>query len=238
MKKLLLAGSITSAALISTAALAQDEGEFTVKGVYGDMRFEQDGMATSGFDEDKNKRQDQGSLELKYETDQYFLKGSHTRTGSFDIYTGTGTEGGDFDGDSLNNNLKSRQTEVEFGYKAFANDWVTLSPTAGLREYKTTIGSTVNETDLPSNSQRWTEVFVGAQADVQWLGNNTLTANYQHAINNGNSRKAFIENNYRFDMGLNLGIGYKWHDYEVNGSSMLDTTVDESGGYLSVGYTF
>ena len=44
--------------------------------------------------------------------------------------------------------------------------------------------------------------FLGGQVDVRWLGNNTLTANYQHAINKGNSHKLFIENSYKFDNGL------------------------------------
>ncbi|NRB37057.1 MAG: hypothetical protein HRU20_01160 [Pseudomonadales bacterium] len=241
MKKLLIASSISTATLLSTTVLAND-GEITIKGIYGDMRFEQEGPITSGYDEKKQDREGQASFELKYENDKYFIKGSQTRNDSFDVFSGSNAT----TGTDLNNEFKSRQTELEYGHKLFSDDVFTVSATTGIREYKTRLSNTVSSSVDPgfslgdplstSSSDRWTEVFVGVQTDVNWLENNTFTVNYQHAINNGNSRKAFAENNYRFDFGLNLGVGYKWHDYEIGGNS--GTTIDESGGYISLGYTF
>ena len=155
----LLAGLVSCPLQVQAVEL---EGEFTVKGEYSDVRFDTGEQINDDFNKEKADREDVGSLELKYETDKYFIKGAHTRKASSDIYSGVGSEG-EFDGELLTGSLKSRNYEIEFGYKAFANDYVTLSPIAGLREYKTTIGATLSGLEFLNSvlesSDRWAEVF-------------------------------------------------------------------------------
>ena len=241
MKKL-IASSFTMAALqLITLNTATADGDFTVKGAAASMHSGmnsdviEDGLGQS----DKMERVFQSNFELKYEADQFFIKGSHNRQNEADLFSSTDEYR------TKDITLKSRQTEAEFGYKAFSNDWITLSPTVGLREYKTTLNqhnsytSGLSDDQNFSGSVRWTEVFVGGQVDIQWLGNNTLTANYQHGITSSSSRKAVIENNYKFDIGLAIGVGYKWHKYDIITDQFGGgPEIEESGPFISIGYTF
>ncbi|NRB41727.1 MAG: hypothetical protein HRU20_25195 [Pseudomonadales bacterium] len=168
MNKLLIATTLSASALITNTAQANEEGEFSIRGVYGEMNTEANDSEDSGKWENGDS-QGAGNLELKFETDQYFIRASHTRREENGFSEGpiatpkVSVKGpGDF---------KTRQTEAEFGYKAFRNDWVTLSATTGLREYKTELSLSPSGFN---SEDRWTEVFVGAQVDVDWWGGEPL----------------------------------------------------------------
>ncbi|NRB41888.1 MAG: hypothetical protein HRU20_26005, partial [Pseudomonadales bacterium] len=121
MNKRLLAGTLT-AVLLPVTAVANDNGEFTIRGAYGEMDTavedrNEDSHADSG------DAQGEANIELKFETDQYFIRATHNRREDNSF----GLEGASIPTVRSGGNFQSRQTEAEFGYKVYSNNWMTLS---------------------------------------------------------------------------------------------------------------